>query len=296
MRTATETRRGAWNRLREGGVYGKFLLGQLCLSVLSGVAMFLVGISFMAGFLALQGILDADTIAAAKDIPLIEILKNHDVDAVRRTVQTLLQHPQLLGWSMVVAIPPVAILFYFIAFGSWGAHAMGIACVRRGLDVTHAFSGWGNGWKMVRLLFCQQTYVFFWLLLFVVPGVRAMFSYALAPYLQIDHPAWSPHRCLKESARLMEGHRWRLFTLGFSFLGWYALAFLVHYFIPFLGGFAQFLLGPYTSTAFALFYEERLDATEAEGRTDECPAQADQTEEDEQKTDEQERNPEDDEH
>ena len=51
---------------------------------------------------------------------------------------------------------------------------------------------------------------------------------------------------------------------------------------------------PYVGMVFALFYENRLDEVEAEKRADENVEKAELI--DEQETDEQERNPEDDEH
>lgn len=295
MRTANETRQCAWNLLRAGNdTYGKYLLGMFCLTLAGWAAIILIGASFFVGFFVLQGILDPETIAAAKDIPLLQALKDNDLDAMGKAVQTLWQHPQLLVWAMVLAILPTVVLFYYIGFNSWGSHAMGIACARGGLSDSHAFSGWGNGWKMMRLIFWQQTRVFLWSLLLVVPGIRAMFSYALAPYLQVDHPDWPSWRCLDESARLMEGHRWRLFVLDISFIGWYILVYLAGKYIRYVGGFAQVFLAPYDGTAHALFYEERLDETDAEKRTGDGSAEAELI--DKPETDEQERNPEDDEH
>lgn len=263
MRLAKETRQAAWNLLKERDTYGTYLLGTLVLSVTSWVALAFIGLTLVLGYFALQGLFDSNAVAALQDLPLANFLKNPD-EGAKKIVDTFVQHPQLLWGAMLLAIPPTILLFYVIGFSAWGGTAMGIASVRRGLKVSHAFSGWGNGWKMMRLIFWEQTFIFLWFLLLIVPGIRAGFSYALAPYLQIDHPDWSPFQCLRESKRLMEGHRWRLFVLGISFFGWYLLAFAANQ-IPLVGGFAQLLLAPYTSTAFALFYEERLDATDQSG-------------------------------
>jgi len=60
-------------------------------------------------------------------------------------------------------------------------------------------------------------------ILLVVPGLIALYSYAMAPRFLCDHPDWSAVRCLRESRALMRGHKWELFMLHLSFLGWILL-------------------------------------------------------------------------
>ena len=173
--------------------------------------------------------------------------------------------------TIAAAILGLGIL-YLIGFATWGQRAMSIALTRGGLKVSHGVSGWGHGWQMVNLIFWQQTFVFFWLLLFIVPGIRAAFSYAMAPFLQVDHPDWPPRKCIAESKRMMEGHRWRFFCLNFSFIGWYMLAMCAAYLA---GGFAQLLLTPYVDAACAAFYEDLLDREEGRSVKTETPDTSD---------------------
>ena len=58
----------------------------------------------------------------------------------------------------------------------------------------------------------------------LVPGLILSYAYAMASYLQVDHPDWSPVRCMRESRLMMRGHKWELFVLQLSFLGWQLLA------------------------------------------------------------------------
>lgn len=302
MRTAKEIWRGARDLLRTDGAYGTFLLGMFCLMFVGWVAMILISILSVIGFLILNGVLDSQAIAAAKEMPLLAFLKDHDPMTLKKIVQTLCHYPQLVAWGLGRVIPPLLVLFWLVGFSYWSGQAMGIACTRRGLFVTHAFSGWGHAWKMVSLIFWQQTFIGLKLLLLVVPGVRALFSYALAPYLLIDHPDWTSRQCLDESERLMNGHRWRLFKVSLPFVVCSLVATVVNYAadrfqVPLVRGLVQILmvlLAPYFGVIFAFFYENRLDESETGKRTDECVENTELT--DEQETDEQERNPEDDEH
>ncbi len=168
--------------------------------------------------------------------------------------------PTTYAVSFLASAVLVMGILYLFGFVTWGQKAMSMALMRGGLKSSHGLSGWGNGWRMVSLILWQQTFVFFWALLLIVPGVRAVFSYAMAPYLLIDHPDWTPRQCIAESKRLMEGHRWRYFCLNLSFIGWQVLALVS---AQFLGGFTTMLLTPYVDSACAAFYEDLLDRQES---------------------------------
>lgn len=169
--------------------------------------------------------------------------------------------PALLPSAMVGSVLFVLLVFALYAFVLWGQTAMSIATVRGGLKLEHAFSGWGNIWRLTKLLAVVQLSVFFRLLCLIVPGIIAIYSYALAGYIQVDHPDWSATRCMNESARMMEGHRMELFCLQLSFFGWQLLVVVFNYLCG-GWGFGGLLLTPYVDTAKAVFYEEMLDLDE----------------------------------
>ena len=80
----------------------------------------------------------------------------------------------------------------------------------------------------------------------LVPGLVLSYAYAMASYLQVDHPDWSPVRCMRESRLMMRGHKWELFVLQLSFLGWQILAT-----IPGVSIFVK----PYVAFTETVFYE-----------------------------------------
>ena len=71
------------------------------------------------------------------------------------------------------------------------------------------------------------------------------YSYAMAPYVMAEHPALTANEALTESRRIMDGNKWRLFCLDFSFLGWELLCS-----VPMFVGF--YLIAVNCSTAEAL--------------------------------------------
>ena len=71
-----------------------------------------------------------------------------------------------------------------------------------------------------------------WFLLLIVPGIIKGFSYAMTPYIAVDHPDWTANQCITESRRIMDGNKWRYFCLNMLFLQ------------------------PYVQSACAAFYED----------------------------------------
>lgn len=108
------------------------------------------------------------------------------------------------------------------------------------------FSGYlRNVWGMLLM----YIFVFLWSLLLIIPGIIKAFSYALTPYLLKDYPELTANQAINLSRRMMKGHKFDLFWLNLSFLGWFFLCLLT------LGvGFVWFL--PYVETANAAFYQD----------------------------------------
>lgn len=65
--------------------------------------------------------------------------------------------------------------------------------------------------------------------------------YAFAPYLLADHPGDGARAVVRRSAEMMRGHKWELFQLYLSFLGWYLIKFLLAILVtlPFMFHIAQ---------------------------------------------------------
>lgn len=86
-----------------------------------------------------------------------------------------------------------------------------------------------------------------WMLLFIIPGIMAAYSYAMAPFIQVEHPQYGARECIKRSKELMRGHRWELFCLELSFFGWALLSI-------FTLGIGAIFVNAYSSAAKAAFY------------------------------------------
>lgn len=119
--------------------------------------------------------------------------------------------------------------------------------VMRGIvaGVGDLFDGFAYFFRIIWLNALITIYVFLWSLLFFIPGFIASYSYSMALYLLLDHPDWSVSRCLRESKALMQGHKWELFVLDLSFIGWSLLTV-----IPFV----RVYVTPYMQLTRAEFY------------------------------------------
>lgn len=109
--------------------------------------------------------------------------------------------------------------------------------------------GFGNWLHVVWGMILSTIYIFLWTLLLVIPGIIKSYSYALTPYILVEHPEMSANEAIEESMRLMDGHKFDLFYLQLSFIGWAILSILSL-------GLGFFWLIPYQMTAQAAFYRD----------------------------------------
>ena len=118
--------------------------------------------------------------------------------------------------------------------------------------------GFSNYWHKVWGNFLRGLFIFLWSLLFVIPGIIKIFSYAMTPYILEEHPELSANDAIDRSRAMMKGHKFDLFWLFLSFIGWFILAF-------FTLGIGFLWLVPYVQTSVAGFYEDVKADYEANG-------------------------------
>lgn len=99
--------------------------------------------------------------------------------------------------------------------------------------------------------FLRNLFIFLWSLLLVIPGIIKSYSYAMTPYIMAEHPEMTAKEAINASKQLMDGHKWELFCLSFSFIGWYLLVLLT-------AGIGDIFLRPYVEAAFAAFYRDKI--------------------------------------
>ena len=103
----------------------------------------------------------------------------------------------------------------------------------------------GIFFRVLWLSILTSIFTFLWSLLLFIPGIVAAYRYSFAIYVLLDDPGKSAMECIRESSALTNGHKWELFVLDLSFLGWLILSA-----IPFVGIFTM----PYMEITRANYY------------------------------------------
>lgn len=113
-------------------------------------------------------------------------------------------------------------------------------------DLFSEFERFGQGFAQ---MFLRRLYTFLWGLLFFIPGIVKSLSYAMTPFIMADHPNLTAREAIQVSRDMMDGHKWELFVLHLSFIGWSIAA-------AFTMNLGNLVLNPYRNAAEAAFYRE----------------------------------------
>ncbi len=95
---------------------------------------------------------------------------------------------------------------------------------QQGPRITDSLAGFHWFRNAMGLYLLGMIKIFLWSLLFVIPGIVALFRYSQAWFILADDPSKDPERCLTESSVIMEGNKEKLFQLSISFIGWMLIA------------------------------------------------------------------------
>lgn len=139
----------------------------------------------------------------------------------------------------------------------------------RDISFNQFFDGFKDFVRSFLLGLINFAFTFLWTLLLIVPGIIAALSYSMSYYILLDNPHMSANEARKASVEMMKGHKWRLFCLQASFIGWYCLCVITV-------GIFSLWIAPYVHTAMAGFYQSLL--AERANNYDYQPAQADDIE------------------
>ena len=124
-------------------------------------------------------------------------------------------------------------------------------------EVGDLFSGFGDFLNGFVLYLLNEIFTFLWSLLFIVPGIVKSLSYSMSYYVLAENPGMDQDAARRRSMELMEGNKWRLFCLRFSFIGWLLLSALT-------AGLLLIMVVPYMQAADAEFYRSLTKTPEFE--------------------------------
>jgi uncharacterized membrane protein len=151
--------------------------------------------------------------------------------------------PVLGGIAGLVIAGPMALGSTML----WLAYARGQAT-----PLATIFRGFDNFANALIAYLLVLLFTILWMLLLIVPGIMAGFSYSMTFFIMAEDPNIKPREAIRKSKAMMYGHRMKLLFLSLRFIGWEILGLLT------LGiGFLWIM--PYLYVSFAKFYEDIKD-------------------------------------
>ena len=112
--------------------------------------------------------------------------------------------------------------------------------------IRHTFSGY---LKNVGAMLLVYLFAALWALLLIIPGIIKGLAYSMTPFIIKEYPELSANQAIDLSIKMMKGHKFDLFYLYLSFLGWIILSMLTL-------GIGLLWVIPYMQTTVAAFYQE----------------------------------------
>lgn len=160
--------------------------------------------------------------------------------------------------SLVAALPEETLmstffsmlvnLFLIVLMGGFYIYCMG---VRQGAEmpVNSLLDGLGVAGKLIWCNIQISVRVILWSMLFVIPGIVALYRYRFAYYNLLTDDSLSASQAIALSCRQTAGMKMDLFVLDLSFIGWEIVSSLTY-------GLLNIWLMPYKTMANLAYFEE----------------------------------------
>lgn len=161
----------------------------------------------------------------------------------------------------VIAFVVVIILVGFVIGILWNTfmcNAVRVGCCRyfmesrelgasAGLGRLFCCFSQGKYLNVVKVMFMKDLFTFLWSLLFIIPGIIKAYEYYMVPYILSENPDIDYRDALQLSRSMMDGHKFSLFVLEWSFIGWELLGILCC-------GIGLLFVNPYKNATYAELY------------------------------------------
>ncbi|BEP28879.1 DUF975 family protein [Helicovermis profundi] len=116
-------------------------------------------------------------------------------------------------------------------------------------EIKNVFLGFSYYGKSLGVFLLVILYTFLWSILLIIPGIIKAYSYSMTFYIVADNPEVGFNEAIRLSSKMMNGSKFKLFTLQLSFIGWGLLSLLTL-------GIGSIWVSVYQMTAMANFYED----------------------------------------
>ena len=117
------------------------------------------------------------------------------------------------------------------------------------VELGRLFTGFRRFLNSVIVCLLSTLFIALWSILLIIPGIIAMYRYAMVYYIIAAEEECGALEALRRSRKMMKGNKWRFFGLQCRFVGLGLLATLTL-------GIGYLWLIPYMKATFAKFYED----------------------------------------
>lgn len=146
--------------------------------------------------------------------------------------------------SVIVQFCVIVPLTYAICVAMLGFYNGYTDAVKNMFDVFK-----GKYARCMAVSWLTALFTFLWALLFIIPGIIKSYAYAMTPFIAAENPEMGANDCIDASQKMMYGHKWELFVLDLTFIGWWLLCAITF-------GIALLFVYPYMELAHVEFYKE----------------------------------------
>lgn len=137
-------------------------------------------------------------------------------------------------------------------------------------EISEIFNGAKRFLKGLGMTLAVGILTLLWSLLLIVPGIIAAIKYSMTFYIWVDNPNIGISEAIDKSIDMINGHRWDVFKLYLSFIGWVLLVMALAVVVERLNyrhyiGIASVGMIPvslYIDVAMATFYNKLLKERE----------------------------------
>ena len=107
--------------------------------------------------------------------------------------------------------------------------------------------GFNNWARAILGILWESLWIFLWTLLFVIPGIIKAIAYSQMFYIIVEYKDISVTKAMRISIDITRGHKWDLFVMYLSFIGWDILSALTL-------GILELWLAPYKNMTYTNAY------------------------------------------
>ena len=125
--------------------------------------------------------------------------------------------------TLVISVNIIGLLLIGSLEVGMNRYVLKLTDYRLDIKLSDLFSGFDVFFKALFITVLYGLGVFIGTILFIVPGIIIALMFSQSYYILAQNPEKTAIECMKLSTNIMKHHKWELFVLELSFIGWIIL-------------------------------------------------------------------------